>query len=261
MTGESGAAVGAPAFKDHFSARSADYAARRPTYPPALADWLAGIAPRTGLAWDAGCGSGQLSVLLGERFDRVVATDASARQIANARPHPHVDYRCAPAEASGLEDRSADLIVAAQAAHWFDLEGFYAEVRRVARPGAAVALVCYTLPRIEPAVDAALRRFHDERMAPYWPAEREHVDAGYATLPFPFPEIPAPDTAMTADWTLADMLGFLDTWSSVRRFEQAEGRSPIPEFRAALEPIWPEGRRLAVRWPLSVRAGRVGDAA
>src|SRR5205807_118012 len=84
----------------------------RPSYPAALVDFLARLAPETRLAWDAGCGSGQLSVLLAGPFDRVVATDASAEQIARAAPHPKVEYRCAPAGVSGLPARVVDLATA-----------------------------------------------------------------------------------------------------------------------------------------------------
>jgi len=84
-------------------------------------DFLAAIAPAQRLAWDSGCGSGQLSLLLAGPFARVVATDASPEQIARAAAHPNVDYRCARADASGLAARVADLATAAQAAHWFDL--------------------------------------------------------------------------------------------------------------------------------------------
>ena len=71
-------------FKNHFSDRAAAYAARRPTYPVALVDFLADVAPRRELAWDSGCGSGQLSVLLAGCFEQVIATDASAEQIGRA---------------------------------------------------------------------------------------------------------------------------------------------------------------------------------
>src|SRR3954469_3165063 len=112
-------------FKDHFSTGSAGYASHRPTYPTALAAWLAETAPARKLAWDCGCGSGQLSTLLGDSFEKVIATDASAEQIRNAKPHPHVEYRTEPAEASSLDSDSADLITVAQAAHWLDLDRFY----------------------------------------------------------------------------------------------------------------------------------------
>lgn len=101
--------------KDTFGRIAAQYAAYRPEYPPALADALAQRAPTRALAWEAGCGSGQLSTLLGDRFERVVATDASAEQIAVARPHPRVEYGVAPAARSGLVPASADLCVVPEA--------------------------------------------------------------------------------------------------------------------------------------------------
>ena len=60
-------------------------------------------------------------------------------------------YRVAPAEASGLDDASCDLVVAAQAAHWFDLPRYWAEVARVLKPGGLAALVGYGLLRIDPS--------------------------------------------------------------------------------------------------------------
>jgi SAM-dependent methyltransferase len=131
-------------FKDHFSGNSADYARARPDYPDALHDWLAGLAPRQGLAWDCGCGAGQAALGLAERFERVIATDASADQIEAATPHPRVAYAVAPAEASAIASGSVDLIVIAQALHWFDHDRFYAEARRVAAPGCVLAAVTYT---------------------------------------------------------------------------------------------------------------------
>lgn len=196
-------------FKDHFSERAAGYAAHRPTYPAALVDFLAEVAPRRGLAWDAGCGSGQLSVLLAERFRRVVATDASAEQIAKATPHPNVDYRYAPAEASGLPDAVVDLAVAAQAAHWFDLPAYSAEVRRVTRPGSVVALVTYGLMTVDDEVDPVVRRFYSEVLGPYWPPERRHVEDGYRSLPFPFDEMETPKLEIRVDWAFADLVGYV----------------------------------------------------
>lgn len=106
-------------FKDHFSQSAAGYAAFRPTYPIELVRFLANTASQKEFAWDCGCGSGQLATSLAEEFAQVYATDASAKQIENAIHHPQVRYACAPAEASGVDDQVADLIVAAQAAHWF----------------------------------------------------------------------------------------------------------------------------------------------
>jgi SAM-dependent methyltransferase len=245
-------------FADHFSERSDAYAAFRPTYPPALAAALAGLVPRHELAWDAGCGSGQLSIGLAEHFDAVVATDASAAQIAAAAPHPRVTYRDAAAEASGLADAGADLAVAAQAAHWFDLDAWYAEVRRVVRPGGAVALVSYGRVRLDGAVDDLLARFHGETLASAWPPERRHVDAAYATLPFPFPPLAVPPLAIRSSLSLAELAGYVETWSAVRALGLAGRRAEADAFLAGLRAAWGDpALRRAARFPLAVLAGRL----
>ncbi len=245
-------------FKDHFSERAAAYAAHRPTYPVALVDFLAGLTPGHRVAWDCGCGSGQLSLLLATRFARVIATDASAEQIATATRHPNVDYRCAPAEASGLSSGVADLAVAAQAAHWFDLTLYYAEVRRVARPGAIVALVTYWLLSIDDTIDPVIKRFYSEVLGPYWPPERRHVETNYRSLPFPFDEMEAPKLEIRVDWVLADVLGFVGTWSATRAIAEARGAAPLEEFRRELAQAWgSDGAVRPVRWPLVLRVGRL----
>jgi len=171
---------------DHFSGHAADYAKFRPGYPEALFDWIAEQTPGHDLAWDCGCGNGQASVPLAARYRRVAATDFSAEQIAQATPHPNIDYRAAPAEASGLPDRCADLVTIAQALHWFDFDRFYAEVRRVVKPGGAVVAWTYQLLRAEPAIDAVLADFYTRTLGPHWPPERKWVDLAYRGMPFPF---------------------------------------------------------------------------
>ncbi|SEI75392.1 Methyltransferase domain-containing protein [Azotobacter beijerinckii] len=245
-------------FKDHFSTAAAGYAAHRPSYPAALIDYLADLAPATACALDCGCGTGQLSGPLAGRFARVLATDASAAQIANAEPHPGVDYRVALAEDSGLPPASVDLITVAQAAHWLDLERFYAEVRRVARPGAALALISYGVLQVEGPPTPLVEHFYYRVLGPWWPAERRHVEEGYRSLPFPFAERQAPALAIEVQWGLAELLGYLDTWSAVRELEKAQGRAPVERFAAELAAAWgdPAARR-TVRWPLALRVGQV----
>lgn len=243
-------------FKNHFSECVVGYAAHRPTYPAALVDFLAEMSPSHTLAWDAGCGSGQLSVLLADRFRRVVATDASAEQIAKATLHPDVEYRRAPAEASGLPDASVDLAVAAQAAHWFDLPAYYAEVKRVARPGSVVALVTYGIVTVDDEVDPVVRRFDSEILEPYWPPERRHVEDGYRSLPFPFNELETPKLEIRMNWAFAELVGYVETWSAVRALEKVEGHAPMEVFRRDLVRAWgSEGTVRPVRWPLTLRVG------
>jgi ubiquinone/menaquinone biosynthesis C-methylase UbiE len=250
--------MSSPPFKDHFSAASENYAAYRPTYPRQLIDELANICPGLSLALDCGCGSGQLSVLLKDRFDRVVATDASAAQIEMAQHREGVTYRVALAEDCGLPDHSADLITVAQAAHWLDLDSFYNEARRVARPNAVIALVTYGVLHLEGPLDAIVQRFYHQTIGPYWPTERRHVEDGYRNLPFPFEENQLPAMNMEASWTLEDLLGYVSTWSAVKVAEKTLRFSPVTALEEELRTLWGdlETRRL-VTWPLSTRVGTV----
>ena len=243
---------------DLFSGHSREYAEYRPGYPQALIDYLAESAPRRDTAWEAGCGSGQLSIPLASRFERVIATDASADQIRHAVPHPRVDYRVAPAEGSGVPDATADIAVAAQAAHWFDIDAYYAEVRRVVKPNGMVALITYESTKVDAAVDGVVHRFYSETVGPYWAPARRHVEEGYRSLPFPFEEIIAPAFEMVAEWTLEQLIGYVETWSATRALLRAKGEASILAFRKELADAWgPERATRTVRWPLAVRVGRV----
>ena len=75
-------------FKDHFSVNSEKYSKHRPGYPEVLFKFLSSITPGHNLAWDCATGSGQAAHGLVEYFHKVIATDASKRQIKNAIPHP-----------------------------------------------------------------------------------------------------------------------------------------------------------------------------
>ena len=245
--------------RDPFSRDSRAYAEFRPRYPAALFAWLAGLVTRHALAWDCATGTGQAAIGLAPHFTRVIATDASAGQVAAAAPHPRIDYRVAPAHASGLTSGTVDLVTVAQALHWIELESFYREARRVAAPGAAIAAWTYGSPEVEPGVDRVLQQFYRETVGPFWPPERRHVETGYAELAFPFQRIPAPGLAIEAGLTFAAMLGYIGTWSATRRYVEARREDPGPALGGTLAPYWgPADRVRTVRWPLAVLAGRLG---
>lgn len=245
-------------FKDHFSANPAGYAGFRPHYPETLFDWLAGQCPGHEIAWDCATGSGQAAVALAAHFQRVIGSDASAAQIAHAQAHPGVVYRVAPAEASGLPAASIDLLSVAQAAHWFNLDAFYAEARRVLKPGGLIALWGYEKLRLEPALARIVGDFYDNELGDFWPPERALVESGYRDLAFPFATIDPPEFAMTTDWSLDQLIGYFGTWSAVKNYRQERTIDPLPAVRAALEPLWgsPDTRK-NIQWPLFLRVGRI----
>src|SRR6266545_4828182 len=90
------------AFKDHFSKQAAGYAKFRPRYPQKLFDYLESIAPGRQVAWDCGTGNGQAAIGLASVFNRVIATDASEKQIANAQSHNFFFNDTATTENSGI---------------------------------------------------------------------------------------------------------------------------------------------------------------
>jgi len=243
------------AFKDHFSRQAADYAKFRPRYPQQLFEYLGSIAPSRQLAWDCSTGNGQAAVGLAAVFDRVMATDASEKQIANAQPHERVEYRVAPAENSGIESGTIDLVMIAQALHWFDLARFDAEARWVLKPGGVLAASAYNLLHIEPAIDQVVNRYYYEVVGPFWPPERELVEQ-FAGLPFPFHKLDPPKFEITASWNLDHLLGYLQTWSSTQRFIAARGINPLDQIIDELRNVWGNPRQTRkVTWPLVLRVG------
>lgn len=246
-------------FKDHFSSQAAQYRAARPSYPPRLFEVLAAHAPARECAWDAGCGNGQASVALAGHFQRVMASDPSAEQIANAQPHERVQYTVAAAEHSGLDAGSMDLVTVAQALHWFDVDAFHAEVRRVLKPGGIIAEWGYGECSVSVEVDAVFQVLYEDVLGAYWPAERRHIENAYADLAFPFETVAVPPLEMQTRWTLSHYLGYLASWSALQRFRREQGSNPLDGMRARFGAAWGEpGAERVVRWRLFTRVGRHG---
>jgi SAM-dependent methyltransferase len=224
-------------FKDHFSKQAADYAKFRPRYPHEMFEYLGSLAPRRQLAWDCGTGNGQAAVGLATVFDRVIATDASEKQIANAQPHERVEYHVAPAENSGIQSGTVDLSMVAQALHWFDLDRFYAEAQRVLKPDGVLAASAYNLLHINPAIDEVVNRYYYEVVGPFWPPERKLIEK-FEELPFPFSEIQAPSFEMIGQWNLEHLVGYLRSWSATQRFTAAKGADPLEQITDELRGAW-----------------------
>lgn len=251
------------AYEDHFSGHAGAYAQHRPRYPDALFAWLASVSPGRELAWDAGTGNGQVAVALAGHFHRVVATDASSDQLAHAVPHERVDYRNEPSDRGSLPPASVDLVTAGAAAHWFELDGFYREVKRVGRSGAVIALFSYGPRDFADAYeqqfrDPIIHHFQEDVLGGFWPEKIRIVHDRYATLPFPFDEIMAPPFTMTAEWNLRELLAFLETWSASQRYLRERGTRATDAIAPELARTWgdPAARR-QLECPLFVRAGRV----
>lgn len=242
-------------FSDYFSGVAQNYAAYRPSYPPAVVELLRRVT--TGdTVWEMGCGSGQLTIALADKFQRVIATDPADAQLANAPAHARVEYRVATAEASGLPGASIDLAVAAQAAHWFDWPRFVAEIERVVKPGGVVALVGYGNSTVPGEAGREAHDFVGAIAGPFWPEGRVHINNGYRDLVLPWPAIEVPEIEMAVDWTRDEFLGYASSWSATNRMIAARGPADFEAWCTRMAAVWPDGERRRVQWPLLLKLAR-----
>lgn len=242
---------------DRFSGFADAYRQGRPAYPPHLYEALAELAPGRELAWDCGTGSGQAAIGLARHFDHVHATDPSVRQIAEAMPHERVAYRVERAEDVSLPDASVDLAVAAQAMHWFDLDIFYAQVRRVLKPGGALAAFGYDWMYVSPEIDRTINERLLPPLAGHWTPQNRLLWDGYRSISFPGEEARLGAFAIYLEWSFEEVRAYIESWSALRDLAAAGGGDEIEAALAEVESLWGEGRRTVVM-PLHLRVARLG---
>ncbi len=240
-----------------FAQYPADYHRFRPTYPAELFAYLASLCPLREAALDCATGTGQAAAGVGEHFGEVVAVDAAALMLALSTPHPRVRYVAARAEALPLPSRRFDLVTVAMGLHWLDRPLFYREVRRVARPGAVVAAWAYGHAHVGGRTGAMIREMLDARVTPYWSSANHLAMSGYRAIDFPFDELKAPPFTIRAHWTVDELLGYLRTWSAVRRYRAERGEDPVQEIEQALRAEWDGEQRRTVAMAIGMRVGRV----
>lgn len=164
-----------------FADRAKDYVKYRPTYPTAAIDAvLEGLDDPTRLTVaDIGAGTGISSRLLADRGVRVIAVEPNGPMRESAEPHPRVEFRDGSAEKTGLPDRSVDLVVAAQAFHWFKAEEALAEFARILKPGGRLVIMWNARDNADPFTSGyiqAIRAVGGEH-----PAEMREFHPGITT--------------------------------------------------------------------------------
>lgn len=244
--------------KDLFSSGSQLYQLARPSYPASLIQEILKHVATPQFARDCGAGSGQLTQLLAPYFDAVVATDISAHQLQHAPYFENVSYQVQPAEYTSFAEQSFDLITVAQAIHWFDFDGFYAEVRRTLRPDGVLAVIGYGLIQVADAdLQACIEYLYFETLKDYWDIERAYVDEAYQTIPFPFDEIATPELSMQFQWSGTQLLGYLNTWSALKHYRVKNSDDPLYELKAFFALDDHANQVFALKFPVFLRIGRV----
>ena len=128
----------------------------------------------------------------------------------------NIRYSLQAAESTDFTNDFFDLIVVAQAIHWFDFEKFYAEVNRTLRKDGLLVVLGYGKLEVSEEIDAIITKFYREVIGPFWDKERKYIDENYQTIPFLFDEIKTPKFANIFEWTFEHLIGYLETWSAVK---------------------------------------------
>lgn len=115
------------------------FALGRPYFHPLVTDHIRAflsLEGRLARGIDVGCGTGLSAMALTDLAKEVVGIDKSAEMIGQAMRVPSIEYRVGPAEEMPVEDSDFDLMTLSSVFHWLDRPRFFAEARRVLRPGA-----------------------------------------------------------------------------------------------------------------------------
>ncbi|MBS1599154.1 MAG: class I SAM-dependent methyltransferase [Bacteroidetes bacterium] len=244
--------------KDLFSQQASLYAKYRPSYPQTLIDFIISNTNTKDTAWDCATGNGQAAVLLSPYFKKIFATDISEKQISQASPSSNIFYSVGTEEKTNFENDSFDLITVAQAYHWFHFDGFFREATRVGKPGSSVAVWGYGLINASDKIlDERIREFYYQRIYKYWDPERKHVDEEYKTVPFNFAEQVSKNFQEDIEWTLEDLKGYFNTWSSLQHFIKANNYNIADQFSEELRLYWNDGSKKTFSFPLFLRLGKV----
>jgi len=246
--------------KDNFSTGSDLYAKYRPTYPQELYDTLlAKVSERT-LALDVGTGNGQVAEELAKYFEKVCATDISSEQIKQALSNPKIEYSVQQAEKTSFGNEAFDLIVVAQAVHWFDFEQFYTEVNRTLKKGGILAIWGYGLVKTFPELDAVIEDFYYNQIGVYWDAERKHIDAAYQSIPFPFTDVETFNFENKILWSSEQIIGYLNTWSAVKHYQKTHQSNPVEAIQEKLEKIIGQNSTFEATFPIFMKVGKRGNS-
>jgi len=243
--------------KDNFSVNSDKYARYRPGYPNELFEFLNEITNQKDLAWDCGTGNGQSARSLSKYYKKVYATDISNKQLKHAQHTNNIVYAQEAAEKTSLEENTVDLITVSQELHWFDIPSFYAEVKRVGKQDAVIAVWTYNLLKADLYTDKILHNYHFDILKDYWDPERQHVNDGYSNIPFPFKKINSPAFNIELYWTNKDLEGYLNTWSATQKFIETNHINPVNDLMEKININWKAGETRRIIFPLYLKAGYI----
>ncbi|XP_071477783.1 putative methyltransferase DDB_G0268948 [Diadema antillarum] len=200
-------------------------------------------SPPHQLAVDVACGSGQSTYGLAPWFERVIGFDISEAQIdaaTKANSVKHVEFKVSMAEKLPLEDCSVDLVTCAQGVHWLEFDAFFAEARRVLKPGGCLAVYGHARgypdhadPGVKEMLTSAFRKLYLDELLPFVHERLLILYDSYKDLSIPFEDSLREDqTEHRVRMTLSHVLGLVRSWSSYQRAVDKE-----PSHKRILEDL------------------------
>ena len=117
-----------------------------------------------------------------------------------------------------------------------------------------LAVWTYGLLSINTELNKVIKDLYSTKLEAYWPAERKIVEGGYKDIKFPLKELKAPSYQMEIEWDLTQLIGYLCTWSAVKKSEIKEGVNPVKSLYEEIADLWGDPKRkILTQWPLTLK--------
>lgn len=230
-----------------FNVDSDKYCQSRPKYPKQLYEILIAQCKQTQEAWDCGCGNGQVAIDLVPYFDHIEASDININPIEHAHQNSKIHYSVQNSENTGFKDNQFDLICAAQCIHWFKLDLYFKEVKRLLKPGGVFACWGYSFFKINHTLDPVIQAHFDHLIDPYWSEKNRILHKQYKEIRFPFSNIQTPQIEMGINWTREELLDYLATLSATKRYNDTQNTSITDSLRDKIKSHWAETEKKAIQ--------------
>jgi len=127
------------------------------------------------------------------------------------------------------------------------------------KPGGIIAVWTYNLFRVNKEIDGLIDKFYFDIIYNYWPEQRKHVENKYTELDFPFSKQPTLQYSMEAEWSLDQLIGYLNTWTGVQNYIEFEAFNPFEFIEKELQTIWNKNKskKKKIVWPLTLKVGKI----
>lgn len=238
-----------------FNSKSGEYKNFRPLYPERLFEVLRSYCKEGKRAWDSACGNGQVASSLVRYFDSVSASDLNLNQIENRIDHKNIDFSVQNSEETTYKNSSFDLVVVAQAMHWFNLDKFFSEVKRVLKPGGVFACIGYSFFTVSSEIDEIVKELVLDPISSYWSDKNRILWNRYEDVNFPFYKVDIEDVEMASFWTREELINYISTWSAYKRYRENSSKEILEELDLKLKKIWPCSEKKKVVMDFSAYVG------